>query len=137
VSLSVTSSTPDANIHGYLERIEANGEIIILTDGVIRASHRILGHPSYDNLGLPFSDSRRQIIKQTVGLSPTTPVQITFDLQPIAARFRKGSRVRLVITGADANSNLTIPYFPATQLEFHMPASSLQLPMGSGHWEPE
>jgi putative CocE/NonD family hydrolase len=137
VSLSVTSSTPDANIHGYLERIESNGEIIILTDGVIRASHRILGHPPYANLGLPFSDSRRQIINKTVGLSPTTPEQITFDLQPIAARFRKGSRVRLVITGADANSNLTIPYFPATQLEFYMPASSLQLSIGSDHSEPE
>lgn len=132
VDLSVTASTPDATIHAYLERIGADGRITMLTDGVMRASHRRLGAAPYRNLGLPFSDSRKSVVDATPALRRINPARVRFDLQPVAVRFPAGSRLRLVITGADANSNLTIPYSPATELGIRAPASLLSLPIAPG-----
>lgn len=129
VNLEITASTPDANVHAYLERIGSDGKISMLTDGVIRASHRVLGRAPYRNLGLPYSDSRKAVVDATPALDAGRPVTVRFDLQPVAARFRVGSRIRLVITGADANSNLTIPYDPPTKIGIHVRGSRIELPL--------
>jgi putative CocE/NonD family hydrolase len=129
VTLAVSSSTPDADVHAYLERVESDGTIVMLADGVLRASHRVEGTAWYSDLGLPFSDSRRAVVDATPGLDATKPATMRFSLMPVAARFPAGSRVRLVVTGSDAGTNLTIPQSPATRLTVHFGSgSSLALP---------
>jgi predicted acyl esterase len=132
VELQVTASTSDADVHAYLERVERDGTVVMLADGVLRASHRSLGKPWYNNLGLPFSDSRSKVVASTPPLSIRTPSRLRFALQPIAAHFEKGSRIRLVVSGAEAGTNLTIQQDPATRLTLHLDrraGSKLELPV--------
>lgn len=114
--LYVRSSTPDAYLHGYLERVNADGSIELLADGAMRASHRTLGKPVYNNLGNPFSDSRKRIVDATPPLRADRPALVTFELQPIAALLEKGTRIRFVVAGAEAGTNLSIEQDPATRL---------------------
>jgi hypothetical protein len=116
VKLDISSSTPDADVHAVLFKVSPTGTATYLTDGLMRASHRVLGPAPYDNLGLPFSDSRRATVLATPPLRPDRTSELVFDLQPIGALFEKGDRLRLVITGADAETNLTISQAPPTRL---------------------
>jgi uncharacterized protein len=126
VTLNVAATTPDADVHAVLLKVAPNGEATYLTDGLMRASHRVLGAAPYDNLGLPFSDSRRATIASTPPLRTDQPATLVFDMQPIGVHLQKGDRLRLVITGADAETNLTIPQTPPTQLSIRTgaPAAS-------------
>lgn len=114
--LFVRSTTPDAYLHGYLERVNADGTIEMLADGVMRASHRVLGNPPYNNLGSPFSDGRRAVVDSTPPLSEQKPALVEFELQPIAARFEQGTQIRFVVAGAESGTNLTIAQDPPTRL---------------------
>ncbi len=120
IELALSSTTADAWPHAYLERVESDGSVQILADGVMRASHRVQGKSPYRNLGLPFSDSTRKIVDATPPLDPAKPAAILFDLQPIAARFPAGTRLRIVVTGAEAGTNMTVAQDPATRLTLHL-----------------
>lgn len=130
--LELSSSAPDVEVDAYLESVDAHGRPMLLTEGVILASHRTLGNPPYDNLGLPWLDSREAVVRKTPPLRPDAPSELTFAFQPVAARFGRGERIRLVLTGADAHTNLTIPRDPPPEIEvWSSPsiASHLVLPM--------
>jgi predicted acyl esterase len=116
LELQVAATVADLEVDAYLEDVDAAGVPLLLTEGVILASHRTLGSPPYDNLGLPWLDGRERIVRATPPLSAERPALLEFALQPTAARFRKGHRLRLVIAGADAHTNLTVPYEPAPTL---------------------
>jgi predicted acyl esterase len=129
--LYVTATTPDADVHAYLEKIDESGAISLLADGELRASHRVLGRPAYANLGLPFSDSRKAVVDKTPPINAGPPALVRFDLMPVAAAVAAGERLRLVVTGADAHTTLTIPQDPPTVLTIHtggVLSSSLELP---------
>ena len=112
VELFVTSSEGNIEVNLYLQEIDDRGEPFYLTDGIIRSSHRKLGKPPYDKMGLPWLDGSRAAVESTPPLSADEPSVLKFTLYPTAARFQRGHRLRIVITGADAHSNLTIPYDP-------------------------
>ena len=112
VELYVTSSEGDIEINVYMQEIDERGEPFYLTDGIIRSSHRKLGQPPYDKMGLPWLDGSRAVVDSTPPLDENEPSVLKFTLYPTAARFQQGHRLRIVITGADAHSNLTIPYDP-------------------------
>lgn len=69
VELFVTSSEGDIEINAYMQEIDEDGEPFYLTDGVIRSSHRKLGHPPYDKMGLPWLDGSRAAVESTPPLS--------------------------------------------------------------------
>lgn len=132
--LRLRSSTPDATPHAFLEMVEPDGHVALLSDGALRASHRAQGTPPYKNLGLPFSDSREAVVRATPPLSRHRASELLFDLQPVSVRFSAGSRLRLVVTGADAHTNLTIPQSPPTRLTLELDGgegSTLLLPVVS------
>jgi predicted acyl esterase len=118
-NLYVTGTTPDADVHAYLEKIDTSGAISLLADGELRASHRVLGTPTYGNLGLPFSDSRKAVVDKTPPINVGPPALVRFDLMPVAAALAVGDRLRLVVTGADAHTTLTITQDPPTVLTLH------------------
>ena len=131
VNLQLTSSTPDADIHATLEKIDPAGVVTYLSDGELRASHRKQGPAPYRNLGLPFSDSRRAALAATPPLDAKHPQHLVFDLSPTSTRLRSGDRLRLVLTAANAHTTLTIPQAPATQFTVHLSRSWLSLPVRS------
>jgi putative CocE/NonD family hydrolase len=132
VDLRITADARDADVYAYLERIDPDGSIAMLADGVLRASHRVEGAAPYRDLGLPFSDSRRRVVQATPPLSADTPARLRFALMPVSVRFAKGSRVRVVVTGADAGTALSIPQSPPPRVTVHAGAaspSSVSLPV--------
>lgn len=72
-----------------------------LTEGILRASHRVLGKAPYNNLGLPY---HRYYKSDLVSIPAGDPVELVFDLLPISYQFRAGNRMRISITCADADN---------------------------------
>jgi putative CocE/NonD family hydrolase len=100
VHLWVTASTEDADFFVVLEEIEADGTSRFVTDNAIRASHRAVNEPPFDNLGAPWHGN----YEADAAPLPPHPVEIVLALKPAGNRFEKGNRVRLTIAGADASS---------------------------------
>lgn len=132
VSLQVRASTPTVVLHAYLEEIDTQGRVELLSEGVMHSAHRVLGEAPYNNLGLPFSDSRRDVIESTPPLDPHSTATVRFDLQPISVLIQRGHRLRLVITGAESQTNLVIPFDPPSEISLQTGAegSLLELPRG-------
>ena len=115
ITFYVSSSAEDGEFDCYLEEVDADGTVRYLTDGVMKASHRKRGTPFYEKLGLPWSSSTKADVDAAEPLT-TSVAELTFDLQPTANLFEAGHRIRIVITGADAHTNLTIPLAPPPDL---------------------
>ena len=115
VHLWVTATASDADFFVYLEEIDAAGRSNYVTEGVLRASHRGLSDAPFDNLGLPYHRS----FEADVAELPDSPVELVFDLHPTSNIFDAGHRVRITITGADADNNLTPRLSPAPAVRVH------------------
>ncbi|MEM1153139.1 MAG: CocE/NonD family hydrolase [Pseudomonadota bacterium] len=131
VHLKATSTAADGDFFVYLQEVDAEGTVHYLTEGVIRASHRVIGDPPYDYLGMPWSDSSGETIAGTPPLDGT-PESLPVVMKPIANHFETGHRIRVVVAGADSFGGLTMPRVPTpTQTLFlgGAEASSIELPI--------
>jgi putative CocE/NonD family hydrolase len=108
VHLWITSSTRDADLFVYLEDVDSTGKSTYVTEGVLRASHRKLGTPPFENFGLPWPRS----YKEDVSPLPSTPTEVVFDLHPTAKRFRAGHMIRITVTGADRDAHRKVTQAP-------------------------
>jgi len=98
VTLSVTSTAKDVDFHVYLEEVDPKGVSKCITTGILRASHRALTEPPFDNLGLPY---HRHFAADIKPLRKDEVAELKFDLLPIAKVFSKGNRIRVTIMCAD------------------------------------
>src|SRR3546814_110773 len=99
--LWVASSQPDAVVHVYLSEIEADGTARYVTEGVLRALHRQEAEPErFQRWSWPFRDYSRANARPLI---PGEPARLRFGLLPTSWTFRKGSRIRLSIAGADSD----------------------------------
>jgi len=98
--LWVTSKAKDLDVFVYLEEIDRSGISQYVTEGNLRASHRVLGKPDTDQLNLPYHRSFAEDIR------PLTdePVELVFDLLPTSNIFDADNRIRITITGADKDN---------------------------------
>ena len=99
--LWLSSTTSDADVFAYLEEVNSDGSSEYITEGTLRASHRALSAPPYDNLALPYHSF---FASAAAPLSAESPVELTFDLLPSAYRFAERSRVRLTLAFADKDN---------------------------------
>lgn len=109
VTLYVTSDQPDADFHVTLSEVDEAGAARYVTEGQLRASHRATATPPWNNLGLPWHPSRRADLRPLV---PGRPAKLSFVLQPTATLFNRGHRLRIAITGADADNTEPPPGRP-------------------------
>lgn len=96
--LWIASTASDGDFLAFLYDVAPDGTstpIPCTDDGQIRASLRGLSNPPYDNGGLPY---HRCFAEDAEPLVPGEPVELVFDLAPLAWTFRSGHRVRLVIS---------------------------------------
>lgn len=131
IRLNLTSTHPDMQVNVFLEKVLPNGSSIFVTEGVMMASWRALAKPPYDNLGLPYLDGREQTIKNTPPLNAGIAT-IELDLNPVGMLFEKGSRIRVAITGADADNYYQDPIYPppkVTLVSGGMNPSKISLPI--------
>jgi putative CocE/NonD family hydrolase len=108
VHLWITSSARDADIMVFLEDVDSTGRSTYVTEGVLRASHRKLGTPPFDNFGLPWPRSHAEDIAPL----PPEPTELVFDLLPTAKRFRAGHRIRVTVQGADRDTHRRVHPVP-------------------------
>ncbi len=129
VRLWVSSMQDDAPVFAYLEEVLPSGKVQYLSEGMLRAAHRTATEVPYRNFGLPVHDHSATAGKY---LTSTQPVLLEFDILPIAARLRRGSRLRLTLQSADADNFEPIPS-GQHPVNVHMGTSypsSLTVPVG-------
>jgi putative CocE/NonD family hydrolase len=128
VTLWVSSTADDGDFFIYLEQVNPDGSVGYVTEGVLRASHRAMSIPPYNNVGLPYHRSWREDMRP-IGADP---VRLVCALSPIAWQFPAGSRIRVSIAGSDADNALTPRLVPAPVIRVHRSAqhaSFLDLPV--------
>jgi putative CocE/NonD family hydrolase len=131
VSLWLTSTEPDAAVFVYLSEVESGGAVRYVTEGVLRAIHRAEAPaPRVYRTTWPWrSFARRDAEPMPVG----EPQLLKFALLPVAWRFARGSRLRLSISGADADHFVQTPHGRPPLLEVLSGgerSSMLELPVG-------
>lgn len=115
VHLWVTSTASDGDFFVYLEEVTPDGFSHYVTEGTLRASHRAVSDPPYNNLKLPYHRSFAADVKPL----PRAPVELAFDLEPTSKIFAAGNRIRVTIVGADKDNNLTPKLSPAPKVSIY------------------
>ncbi|MEO8307383.1 MAG: CocE/NonD family hydrolase [Pseudomonadota bacterium] len=98
VQLAIQSDRPEPLLFAYLEKLSADGSAKVISYGRLAAAYRRTGAAPYDTQGLPWQPGLK------AGFSPLvvdSTVELRFALGPVAQVIPAGSRLRLVITGAD------------------------------------
>jgi putative CocE/NonD family hydrolase len=125
----VSSTATDGNFFVYLEEVDAEGVSHYVSEGALRASHRAVHEPYYDNLGLPFHRSHEEDV---VDLKPGEPAELSFDLQPTSNVFNAGNRIRITITCTDKDNASTPELSPPPTVSVYRnadKASYISLPV--------
>jgi len=115
VTLYVSADVADHELTVYLEEVEADGYSRYLTQASLLASHRTLGTPKFSNLGLPWATSTRADVDATAPLTDGV-AEVQIVLEPVGNLFNAGHRIRVTITGADADLNWSVPRSPPARL---------------------
>jgi putative CocE/NonD family hydrolase len=103
VHLWVSSTAEDGDFFVYLEEVDKQGVSHYITEGTLRASHRVLSEPPFDYLGLPYHRS----FEEDVVALPQEPVELFLDLHPTSNLFDVGHRIRVTVTCSDRDNALT------------------------------
>jgi putative CocE/NonD family hydrolase len=110
----LTTQASDLDVFAYLEQVDAKGNSTYITEGELRASHRLLGVAPFDNFGLPWRD---HLQSQLQPLPAGEPVELVFDLRPTAWQFVQGSQMRITVAFVDAGNFDTPILNPAPILQ--------------------
>ncbi|WP_174292091.1 CocE/NonD family hydrolase [Sphingomonas bacterium] len=97
LDLAVTNPAADADYFVYLEEVKPSGASLYVTEGELRSSHSAIGAVDHKS----FAPSHSDLAKDKLADTANRRLQIAIRLQPISHVFTKGSRIRLVIAGAD------------------------------------
>ena len=101
VNLWLATTAPDLDIFVYLEEVDAKGRSTYITEGNLRVSHRLMLEAPYNDLGLPYFrhyESDLQLIQSD------EPLELNFDLLPVAWLFQSGRRIRVTVAFADIDN---------------------------------
>jgi putative CocE/NonD family hydrolase len=109
VHLWVSATATDADFMVYLEEVGSDGRSTYITEGVQRASSRATADAPWNMSGLPY---HRGLATDAEPLVPGEVVELVFDLLPTSNIFDTGHRIRITITGADADTYLTTTLNP-------------------------
>jgi putative CocE/NonD family hydrolase len=100
VHLWFVTDAPDLDFFVYLEEVDGSKSTYI-TEGNLRASHRVLSKAPFNNLGLLY---HRHYKSDLAPIPAGKPVELVFDLLPTSYLFRAGNRIRITVTYADADN---------------------------------
>lgn len=114
VCLYLRSSVTDGHFFAYLETVDTDGRVRLLTEGQLRGLHRKVSSdkPPYRMFGPYHSFKEKDAQPLVVG----EVAKITFDLFPISVVLEKGQRIRIAIAGADRDVFDSIPGCESAEL---------------------
>jgi putative CocE/NonD family hydrolase len=119
VHLWISSTASDGDFFVYLEEVDGEGISHYVTEGTMRASHRALHPPPYDNFGLPY---HRSFEEDAAELASGEPAELIFDLLPTSNVFNAGSRIRIAVTCADRDNAATPEVSPPPTVKVYRSA---------------
>ncbi len=128
VHLWAASSATDQDFFVDLEDIDENGAVakVAAVQGRLRASHRALATPPFNNMGLPWHRSHEE---DMIPLIPNRPTELVFDILPTSHIFKAGHRIRLVVMAASKQAlNFLTPDSTVTIYRDKHHASYVTLP---------
>ncbi len=113
--LAVKIDRPDGDVFVYLEQLGPDGDVEVLSFGRLKISLRAITPPPWDNLGLPWHAG---FSADAAPLAERETAELSIGMLPLSHRVTAGSRLRLVVTGADPRQrNLAeITQDPAPQI---------------------
>jgi len=127
--LWISNSEADAALFVYLTEVESDGTERYVTEGLVRALHRKEADaPETYRTTWPFRTFRRE---DTSPMTPGRIENIRIPFLPVAWRFSAGSKVRVSLSGADADHFTQVPHGRPPHLTLHRgPAhtSRIELP---------
>jgi putative CocE/NonD family hydrolase len=116
-NLKISSSQPDAAIFVYLSELEDDGTARYVSEGMLRLLHRAVGEAPRDyRTSWPYRSYARADARL---MTPGLAANVTLALLPVAWTFSKGSRLRISISGADAQHYPQVPHGRPPRLTFH------------------
>jgi uncharacterized protein len=99
LSLELRSSTPDGTVIAYLEDVAPDGEVRMISEGLLRLAHRKIASVNPDGRALRMP---RTYARADMQLMPIDEVQtLVFDFVPVSTLFQKGHCIRVAIVGHD------------------------------------
>ncbi len=100
-NLWLSADVPDLDVFVYLEEVDGKGTSTYITEGNLRASHRTLSQPPFNNLGLPYHSHYQSDL---LNIPAGEPIELVFCLLPTSYRFHKGNRIRIAMVCADVDN---------------------------------
>ena len=127
LTVDLEIDTPDAAIFAYLTEIEQDGTERYITEGVLRAIHRVeSAAPDSARATWPWRSFRRDTMKPwPVGACE----RLRLPLLPTAWQLQAGSRLRLSFSGADADHFQKVPHGRSAEFTVRLASTSLTLPL--------
>ncbi len=114
--LKLASSQMDAAIFVYLTELEADGTARYITEGMLRLLHRAVCEAPRDfRTSWPY---RSYSEADAHLMTPGKAENVTLALLPVAWTLAKGSRLRISISGADAQHYPQVPHGRPPRLTF-------------------
>ncbi|HLO29604.1 MAG TPA: CocE/NonD family hydrolase [Anaerolineales bacterium] len=114
VHLWLTTRASDLDVFVYLEEVDTSGNSTYITEGNLRASHRKLVQPPFNNLGLPYQ-SHFEV--DQLPIPEGEPFEMVFHLLPTSFQFHTANRIRVTVAFADADNFDTPILNPVSQLQ--------------------
>jgi putative CocE/NonD family hydrolase len=130
VKLCMSTSEHDASVFVYLSEVDADGRSWYITEGALRMLHRATAEapPAYRTTW-PFRTFSRAAARR---MQRGVPESLHFALLPVSWKLAPGSRIRLSITGTDADHFAQVPHGRPPELEVVLgggDASFVELPL--------
>lgn len=98
VTVFTSMNKCDGAIFVYLEEEDSLGNIYHVTEGQLKASHRKLSDFGYYCETVP---QRKHSYKDEEPFEDAEILELKFDLLPVSWEFKKGSKIRISISGGD------------------------------------
>jgi putative CocE/NonD family hydrolase len=98
VRLRLASDRPEPLLFAYLEQVTPDGAGRVLSFGRLAAAYRKTGTAPYNTLGLPWPTGLQADFAPLV---PWREATLEFSMTPVSRLIPSGSRLRLVVSGAD------------------------------------
>ncbi len=98
VNLKLKSDQDDPIVFSYLEAVSDAGETSVLSFGRLAGEHRKVSEPPYEAMGLPWHSGR---IADALSAPAGEVMDLKFTLLPMVRKVPLGTRLRLVVAGAD------------------------------------
>lgn len=129
-TLFVSSTATDGAFFVYLEDVDPDGAVRVVSDGMLRASARRTADAPYP-LPVPYHPFRRD---DDVPLTPGVVHELTFGCFPVSWVFGAGHRIRVAFAGADRDNFAAVGADQSPVITLHrspIHASRIDLPVRS------